>query len=149
MAPPKGFKPSKPFLKGNPGRPVGVKNKVTQSIREAFKEAFDQLGGAQALARWGAENPTPFYALASKLIPQEITGANGGPLLGVVVLPPLGAAPPSPDALSGSLEGESGADALLPYPPPIGALRGATDAGEPLPDNARVEWEPDGLNAHG
>ena len=156
MAPPKGFKPSKPFLKGNPGRPVGVKNKVTQSIREAFLEAFEMRGGANALYQWSLGEPTEFYKLASRLIPQELTGANGGPLLGVVVLPPLGAAPPSPDALSASLAAESGTGALLPYPPPIGTLRGATDAGEPLevtPEPLepleRIEWEPDSLSDHG
>ena len=42
MAPPKGFKPSKPFLKGNPGRPVGVKNKVT-NLRDAVLGAFDDV----------------------------------------------------------------------------------------------------------
>ena len=79
------------FVKGqSPGRPHGTPNKVNQSIREAFRDAFNQLGGADALAAWGRENPTPFYALASKLIPQEITGPDGSQLLGVVVLPPLG-----------------------------------------------------------
>ena len=62
-----------------PGRPVGSKNKVTQSIRQAFKDAFDEMGGVDALVEWGLkeENRGAFYALASKLIPTEITGPEG------------------------------------------------------------------------
>ena len=36
------------------------------------------------------QEPTEFYRLVTKLIPQEITGPDGSQLLGVVVLPPLG-----------------------------------------------------------
>ena len=73
----------KPFPKGNKGRPVGAKNKVTQSMREAFKEAFDGMGGAEALMEWGMEpdNRGAFYSLASKLIPIEVTGKDGEELV--------------------------------------------------------------------
>ena len=86
-----------PFQKGNPGRPVGSVNKVNQSIREAFKLAFERRGGADALLAWSMQEPTEFYRLVTKLIPQEITGPDGSQLLGVVVLPPLGGqVPPAP-----------------------------------------------------
>ena len=75
------------FKPGNPGRPKGSVNKVNQSMREAFALAFERIGGVDALSDWGRENPNLFYPLASKLIPQELTGANGSPLVGVVVLP--------------------------------------------------------------
>ena len=57
------------------GRQKGTPNKATASIKAAFKEAFEELGGAQALARWARENETEFYRLASKLIPTELTGS--------------------------------------------------------------------------
>lgn len=66
------------FEKGkvaNPaGRPKGAVNKTTASVKEAFKAAFDDLGGAAALVEWAKGNPTDFYKLASKLIPTELAG---------------------------------------------------------------------------
>ena len=66
------------FRKGKPktgGRKPGVVNKATASVKEAFAEAFDKLGGAEALVAWGRENPTDFYKLASKLIPTDVNMA--------------------------------------------------------------------------
>jgi len=56
------------------GRKAGTPNKATASIKGAFVEAFDKLGGADALARWAVDQPTEFYKLASKLIPTELAG---------------------------------------------------------------------------
>lgn len=56
------------------GRQPGSINKATASIKGAFVEAFDKLGGADALAKWAVDQPTEFYKLASKLIPTELTG---------------------------------------------------------------------------
>jgi hypothetical protein len=72
--------------KAGPGRPKGVPNKATASIKKAFLEAFERRGGVKALVEWAEDEPTEFYKLAAKLIPTEITGANGSPL-GVVILP--------------------------------------------------------------
>lgn len=73
-----------PGNKGGPGRPPGQANKTTLIVKEAFKEAFQAIGGAQALADWAArseKNRTEFYKLAARLIPTEITGADGKPLM--------------------------------------------------------------------
>ena len=87
-----------PRPKGSPrppgsGRAKGTPNKVTRSVREAFAIAFDELGGAAGLRDWALrspENERAFYSLASKLIPSEVTGANGAPLAtGIVILPPV------------------------------------------------------------
>lgn len=69
----------KPFAKGNPGKPKGAKAKVTTSMRQAWMEAFEGLGGVQALIEWGTDpkNRTAFYTLASKLIPIDITTSEG------------------------------------------------------------------------
>lgn len=53
------------------GRKPGSQNKFTRSVKEAFGEAFELLGGAKALYAWAKENPTDFYKLASKLIPVD------------------------------------------------------------------------------
>lgn len=55
-----------------PGRPKGMPNKATASIKAAFLEAFERRGGADALLRWAEDNETEFYKLASKLIPTEV-----------------------------------------------------------------------------
>lgn len=41
-------------------------------MREAFALAFDQMGGVNALVKWGKDNPSLFYPLASKLIPIDV-----------------------------------------------------------------------------
>ena len=56
------------------GRPKGVPNKVTVSVRDAFKAAFDELQevpGAR-LGDWAQANPTEFYRLSGKLIPAQV-----------------------------------------------------------------------------
>lgn len=66
------------------GSRKGIPNKTTASIKDAFKQAFEGMGGAQALQSWGAENPNLFYPLASKLIPAEIVGKDGDHLVPVI-----------------------------------------------------------------
>ena len=60
---------------GNPaGRKKGVPTKLTQSVRDAFKAAFDELQevpGAR-LGDWAQANPTEFYRLSGKLIPAQV-----------------------------------------------------------------------------
>lgn len=70
-------------LPPGPGRPKGSKNKATASIKEAFREAFEELGGSEALVKWALsdeKNKTEFYKLSTKLIPTEISGPDGGPI---------------------------------------------------------------------
>ncbi len=69
---------SAPKNRGNAGkgRKKGVPNKVTASMRQAWLDAFDQLGGVPALVRWGQSNPDDFYKAVTKLIPQDVTSGN-------------------------------------------------------------------------
>lgn len=63
----------------HPKRPTrsrkGSPNRVTASIKQAFKEAFDQRGGVSALLTWADENPTAFYQVVGRLIPTEVNGS--------------------------------------------------------------------------
>lgn len=65
------------FQKGMPkkgGRKPGTPNKATVAVKDAFRRAFDDLGGVDALVTWAADNQTQFYQLYSKLIPSEVVG---------------------------------------------------------------------------
>lgn len=76
------------------GRPFGSKNKVTQSIREKFEEAFNTLQESDetSLVAWAGENRTEFYKLAAKLIPSQVQHE------GAVALHVLSGVPDADDA---------------------------------------------------
>jgi len=52
----------------------------TRNVRLQFQHAFELIGGIPRLATWAHANPDKFFALYSKLIPAQITGADGGAL---------------------------------------------------------------------
>src|SRR5262245_59363389 len=58
------------------GRKKGVPNKTTASMRQAWIDAFEQMGGVKALVAWGKSNPDDFYKSATKLIPTDITSGD-------------------------------------------------------------------------
>jgi hypothetical protein len=64
-----------------PGRPPGVKTKLT-NLRDAVLEAFDQVGGAQYLAKLAEGNSSDraaFVGLVSKVLPTQINAnVEGG-----------------------------------------------------------------------
>jgi len=64
------------------GRKKGTPNK-TSTIRQAFEEAFHALQSdpRNNLKTWGASNATDFYKLSIRLVPTEISGVDGGPLV--------------------------------------------------------------------
>ena len=57
---------------GNPnGRPVGSRNKFT-TLKSAFLQAFEEIGGVDNLIEWARCNQTEFYKMLARLMPREI-----------------------------------------------------------------------------
>jgi hypothetical protein len=71
--------------KAGPGRPPGTPNRTTVLLKEALLLAAEQAGGKEGmvgyLKRQAIENPGPFLAQLGKVLPLQITGADGGPVL--------------------------------------------------------------------
>ena len=67
------FTPDRP----GPGRPAGVPNRITQTVKQAVEQAFQQVGGADYLANLAVTEPRAFVALISKLIPNNVTVEGG------------------------------------------------------------------------
>lgn len=66
------------------GRPKGSPNKTTALLKDAILQAAAQAGGKEELVgylkRQAEENPGPFMSLLGKVLPMQITGADGGPV---------------------------------------------------------------------
>lgn len=62
------------------GRVKGTPNKVTASLKDMILQALDQQGGAEYLYRQADENPAAFMTLVGKVLPMQVTGAEGGPI---------------------------------------------------------------------
>lgn len=82
MKKPKGahlFKPGQPSP--NPsGRPKGTLNKFT-TLKKAFLEAFELLGGVQGLVDFANqcwEHKKAFYQMTAKMLPRDIYVGDGG-----------------------------------------------------------------------
>ena len=73
----------KPFKKNNKfgtGRKKGSKNKFT-TLKEAFYEVFNDLGGANGMMDWALEDPDNmkcFYQMIAKMLPREVALSAGG-----------------------------------------------------------------------
>lgn len=62
---------------GNPaGRPKGAINKLTKTVKQTVLEVFNKLQEDENFSlEWFAKKyPRDYYAIAAKLIPQEVTG---------------------------------------------------------------------------
>jgi len=86
---PRNVKETKTIGKGKPGpgRPKGLKNKLTLKAKQAFEHAFNATGGQAGLATWGKANRTEFYKLFARLIPLDITSGEQPLPSGVLAVP--------------------------------------------------------------
>ena len=64
-----------------PGRKPGVPNKNTALIRDMIAQALDNAGGVEYLTSIAQSHPAPFLALVGKVMPVQVTGEGGGPVL--------------------------------------------------------------------
>lgn len=63
------------------GRPKGVRNKITASLKEDILEVYQETGGKAGLAKWvneGKRNRAMFYQwIIMRLLPQEQIHSGG------------------------------------------------------------------------
>ncbi len=66
------------------GRKKGVPNKTTKLAKQAIADAFDNLGGTDALVEWAQkndENRKVFYSqIWTKIIPLQVSGDPDSPI---------------------------------------------------------------------
>lgn len=67
------------------GRPKGAANKLTKTVREAIEAAFDQVGGADYLAKMAVDQPVAFMSLLAKILPQQVNMNAKGDGLKIIV----------------------------------------------------------------
>ena len=77
---------TKPKRPKTGGRKKGTPNKSTSAIREAvlgvFADLQEEAGSPNGhFLGWARASPTDFYRLASKLLPLQVTGQDGGPVV--------------------------------------------------------------------
>lgn len=75
------------------GRKAGSPNKLSTAVKDAIVRAFNEAGGHKYLKTIAATHPAVFCQLVGKIIPLEVTGANGGPIQYVPVATGIGREP--------------------------------------------------------
>jgi hypothetical protein len=81
MGAPKGTRPPRAGI----GRPKGIPNKNTILLKDALLQAATEAGGEEGLVGYlktqAIKNPGHFMQQLGKVLPLQITGADGGPVL--------------------------------------------------------------------
>ncbi|WP_354686676.1 hypothetical protein [Cupriavidus necator] len=91
--PKKGTDRPKQVPNGGKGRPKGAINKTTKAAKDAIAQAAEALGGAERLTAWAQEDPANervfWGTIYPKLLPLQVTGEGGGPIVTRVELAAL------------------------------------------------------------
>jgi hypothetical protein len=74
------------FKKGEPrppnaGRKVGSSNKLTKDVKEMILGALSAKGGQRYLEEQASANPIAFLTLLGKVLPLQVSGEGGGPMV--------------------------------------------------------------------
>lgn len=71
--------------KAGPGRPPGTPNRTTVLLKDALLQAATEAGGKDGLVGYlrtqAIKNPGPFMQQLGKILPLQVTGADGGPVM--------------------------------------------------------------------
>ena len=60
------------------GRPKGVPNKVTRTIKQAVLESFEAVGAAEYLKQVAHDDPRTYLQVVAKIIPAELHAKHSG-----------------------------------------------------------------------
>jgi len=69
------------FKRGNPGRPIGSKNKLTTNIKDMIFEALnnEEVGGTEGFIEWilaSKRNKELFYGWLMRMLPTSVVGGQ-------------------------------------------------------------------------
>lgn len=67
------------------GRQKGSLNKTTKELKDMILQALDESGGVEYLKQTAIDHPTAFMTLIGKVLPLQVSGVDGGPLVVQVV----------------------------------------------------------------
>ncbi len=73
--------PKRPGGNAGKGRPKGAQNKITKDLKSMILGALSDAGGQDYLAEQAADNPVAFMALLGRVLPLQVSGEGGGPLV--------------------------------------------------------------------
>ena len=63
------------------GRAKGTQNKLTGDVKSMILQALTDVGGADYLKQRAMDNPAAFMTLVGKVLPLQVTGEDGGPIV--------------------------------------------------------------------
>jgi hypothetical protein len=63
------------------GRKKGTPNKVTGELKDMILQALGRAGGVTYLTARAKDNPAAFLTLVGKVLPLQVTGKDGKPLI--------------------------------------------------------------------
>jgi hypothetical protein len=67
------------------GRKKGTPNKIAGELREMVLTALNEAGGVAYLRRCARSNPPAFLSLLGRILPMQISGEGGGPVVYQVI----------------------------------------------------------------
>jgi len=63
------------------GRQKGSPNKITAQLKDMILQALDESGGVEYLKQTAIDHPAAFMTLLGKVLPLQVTGDGGGPVV--------------------------------------------------------------------